>query len=217
MEIKSYKHILSVALFSLATIALYVWFVNSEHFVAFKAWSLAHKPLFFLSLIFIKISGIVWPPINGGLLTLGSIPVVGWLPAYLTDLVGSIIGTSIAYAIAYRWGEVILHKIFDEVTVKRILSVKIKPNKELEAMFVFRLFGGTVVEAIAYGAGVLKVRYHNFLIGNTISHVLVGVPLYYLTSSLFGGRNFVINLIFMACLVSVFLFAKDRYFSFGDL
>src|SRR6185503_2202024 len=113
MQIKSYKQIYLLLAFTVATIVAYFWFIKSPYFDDLQTWASAHFWLFISLLVLIKIAGIVWPPINGGLLTLGAIPVVGWLPAYLADLTGSTIGSSIAFFIARKWGLDFMRKIFD--------------------------------------------------------------------------------------------------------
>lgn len=217
MEIKAHKHLAVIGLFTVTTIVLYFWFIRSPYFVTFEAWSRHNLFIFYSVLLAAKITGIVWPPINGGLLTLGSIPIIGWWQAYVVDLIGSTIGSSLAYLIARQWGVTFIHKIFDRDTVQKILSVKIKAGREFEAVFLFRLLGGSLVEAISYGAGLLNVRFSKFLWGSLLSHALVGLPLYYFAEGLVSGRNVFINLVFISALAVVFLLAKKRYFEFAEL
>jgi uncharacterized membrane protein YdjX (TVP38/TMEM64 family) len=120
MHLKNYKQIFLVIGFSLATMVGYIFFLQSAYFDEFSVWAQARFILFFCMLVAIKIIGIVWPPISGGLLTLGSIPVIGWWQAYLADLIGSMIGSSMAYYIAKRWGISFMSKIFDRETILQV-------------------------------------------------------------------------------------------------
>lgn len=216
MKLKAYKHLTIFFLAAFGTIVLYLWFINSSYLFVFKNWAHQHFLTFYLLLVAIKIFGIVWPPIPGGFLTFGSIPIIGWLSAYSTDLIGSMVGSSIAYFLARKYGFNLLYKIFDEKTVVKIASIKIKPHREIEAVFLLRLLGGTVVEVICYGAGLLKVRYVHFLTASIISHLLAGVPLYYLFNEVIQGKNIVISGSFMALAAILFVKFRKRYISINS-
>jgi len=211
MQLKSYKHIVILFSFTLATVAAYLLFLRSPYFDQFSNWAQHNFVLFFVILVVIKIAGIVWPPINGGLLTLGSIPVIGWWQAYLADSVGSIIGSTYAYYIAKRWGLSFMRKIFDEETITQVQKVKIKQGKEFEAVFLARLFGGSIVEVVCYGAGLLNVRFSRYLPASILSHAVIGVPFYLFAGDIIAGRNFIINGTFAVILVLLFMFARHRY------
>jgi uncharacterized membrane protein YdjX (TVP38/TMEM64 family) len=210
-EIKSYKHIISIALGFIITIALYFAFLHSPYFEIVKTWATGNVLLLSFILTIIKIVGIVWPPIPGGLLTLGAIPILGWLPAYLSDLAGSLIGSSIAYYIGLKWGKSFLLKIFDQSIINKIEQIKIREKHELELVFFTRIFGGNIIEAICYGAGVLKIPFHKFLLGTILSHITVVLPFYYFASSIFSGQKIYINiLIAIGALIFISIF-KKRY------
>jgi uncharacterized membrane protein YdjX (TVP38/TMEM64 family) len=120
MKIKDYKHIIIFTVGLLVTIVAYLWFIKSPYFEIFKIWAEKNFVLYVFILVTLKTIGLIWPPLPGGLLTAGSIPVLGWLPAYLSDLMGSIMGASAAYYIAQKWGYKFINKIFDEVTIEKI-------------------------------------------------------------------------------------------------
>src|SRR3989338_7929554 len=145
MIIKNYRHIIYLGAGFVLTLAAYLWLINSSYLPPLKIWLELHGPLFILSLFTLKVAGIVWPPLPGGLLTLGAVAVVPWWQAYLVDFAGSVVGTSIAYFLARRWGIAFVAKIFDEELVEKIRRVKIRPGREIESIFIFRLFGVTVV------------------------------------------------------------------------
>ena len=111
MKLKTHKHVIVLIAAFAATVILYVWFLHSRYFDGFKFWSQNNIWLYIPLLAFMKIIGIVWPPIPGGVFTLGSIPVLGWLSAYLTDLAGSIVGSSIAFFLAKKYGQNFMKRI----------------------------------------------------------------------------------------------------------
>ena len=61
---------------TILSVVLYLWFIKLPIFQHFVLWVQQNLLLYFLFLIFLKILGIVWPPLPGGLFTLGSIPAI---------------------------------------------------------------------------------------------------------------------------------------------
>ncbi|MBI2103662.1 VTT domain-containing protein [Candidatus Woesebacteria bacterium] len=213
MKIKKRLNISIFIFVAIATLLVYAWFANSSYFPTFKSWVEENIALFVLFLFLVKVAGIVWPPLGGGVFTLGAIPLIGWVHAYLIDFSGSMVGAVICYYLGRKYGEAFLHKVFDERVVRRIKAVKVKKNKEIEAIFVYRmLFGFTIIEAIYYGAGLLKIGFKNFLIGAVISHLAIGVPSFLLIQNVFDGKNLIISALSLLIAVPIFLKFKSRYF-----
>ena len=200
-----------------ATAVLYWWFVHSPHFEVFNAWSQQNLALLLFTLFAIKVIGIVWPPLPGGLFTLGAIPVVGWWQAYAVDLAGSMVGSTLAYGIARKWGRSFMDTIFDPITIEKMERLRVRPERELEAVFVFRLFGANVVEIICYAAGALRIRYHNFILGSVGAHVLEGIPFYYFAREFFSGKNVAFNVALVAIVVALLIVLRRRYFTTWEL
>lgn len=100
MKLKTHKHIIILVVAAVVTLIFYLWFVNSPYFAGFKIWSQSNLAVYISVLLLIKIFGIIWPPIPGGIFTLASVPVLGWKLAFAVDYSGSLIGSSIAFFIA---------------------------------------------------------------------------------------------------------------------
>lgn len=194
-------------------IAGYWWFIHSPYYASLLGWSQQHMLLFLFLLLAIKITGIVYPPLPSGLLTLGSIPFLGWPSAYATDFLGSMIGSSIAYYLGRRYGKAFLLKVFDGPTVGRITKMKVKSGKEIEGVFIMRILTGSViVEAVCYGAGLLKVPYPKFLVGSIAAHLLVGIPSFYLAGSFFLSKNLLVSATTLIVSIALLYKLKGRYF-----
>lgn len=78
-----------MVLVTVASIFVYYLFSKSIYFQIFFSWSRQNIGLFVIVLFLLKILGIVWPPLPGGVFTLAAIPFIGWFPAYLVDFAGS--------------------------------------------------------------------------------------------------------------------------------
>lgn len=212
MKIKDYKHtLLFVSILILITLA-YVWFINSLHFQPFIDWSKNHLALLFTTLVLIKIIGILWPPLPGGYFTIASIPAIGWIYAYGADLLGTVIGASLAYYIGKRYGFAALSKIFDKKILQKIKAVKIKKHRELEMMLALRLIGGsTLTEAVCYAAGLLGVRFKNFAISILGPHIVFVIPAYYYAESIFKTKNVLMSYLLILISIPLLIKLRKRY------
>lgn len=213
MKIKGSEQLWLLVIVFITSIVFYIWLVNSPYFSLLLNWSRQNILTFSLSLLGLKIASIVYPPIPGGLATLASIPFLGWKLAYLIDFIGSMIGSSMAFFIARKYGFVFLGKIFDAKTIHKIKNIEVYSNRQIESVFALRiLLGTTIMEAICYGAGLLNITYKNFLIGSIFSHLVIGIPIYYLASNITQLKNIPLTLI--SIIIGGFIFWKirKRYF-----
>ena len=214
IRIKRYSHIVTIAAAFVITLLAYFWFASSSYYSLMLSWSHQNSFLLFSILVVIKVFGIVWPPIPGAVLTIGSIPFLGWFNAYLADFIGNYLGSSIAFYIGARWGFAFMGKIFDENTIRKISRIKIKSHREIETIFVLSLFGGIVFEAICYGSGLLKTKYKNFVIGTILSNI-VWLPYFYIAEGIFAKRNLSINMISLLAIILVLFHLRHRFFEYG--
>lgn len=198
---------------AVGTLLAYGWFIDTPYFASYKFWIEANIVAFILFLFLVKVIGIVWPPLPGGVFTLGAIPLIGWVPAYLIDLLGGTLGGVISYYLGLKYGEKFLLKVFDQSVVDKVKKIKIKQGKEIEAVFVYKvLFGFTIIEAIYYGAGLLKINFRKFFIGAVLSNLAVGIPIFYLVQNVFNKENIVLAVGSLLIAIPIFFKFKSRYF-----
>lgn len=184
-------------------------------FQEYMNWAQKNIVLFIITIIVLKSISVIFPPLPSVIMTLSAIPIVGWFNAYLIDYAGSILGSSISYFIAYKYGVPVLRKILDKNTVEKLGKVKIKKGREVESVIVLRvLTGATLVEAVNYGAGLLRIPYNKFLIGFIISHPLFGIPTFYLVRNIIQNENLLITVILaILCIAGIYLI-RNRYFEY---
>ena len=212
-KIKKVWNLSLLTLIILATIAGYIWFLKSSYFEPTKIWAHQHTVWYFIVLVVIKAAGIVWAPLPGGTLTLISVPIVGWVEAYLADLAGSTLGSFIAYHLGQRYGLNILRKFVSNAAADKIDGMKIRKGREIEAIFMARLTVGTLaVEALSYAAGIMRLNYWKFLVGTTVAHLILGAPLYYLASAWYSSRNVLLSIAIAVLLLPIFFKFRERYF-----
>ena len=214
---KSHKLVSIILLFSLATIIFCLYFVKTDQFFAFKNWAQINIYQFSLVLFFIKVLGFVWPPIPGGTLTLGSTAVVGWVAAYAIDFAGYLAGMTLTFFIARKWGGYIVSKILDQKSLDFISKIKIKKSREFEACFVISLLLGFVMaETFGYAAGMLEVKYKNFIAAVVLAHVVQNIPLYYLAGNILLGNKVVPSILIIFVGVFILYHLRKRYFEISS-
>lgn len=212
MSWKHQKNLLLLLLLFGGTIALYFWFASTPYYIDFLFWIESNLLLFYLMLFLIKFSGIVWPPIPGGILTLAAIPIIGWERAFIIDFLGEMIGSVVAYYLARYWGENLVKKIVDRKNYEKITSFHVKEKREFELILLLRIFGGTLIEIVCYAAGLMKVRFKPFFLASTIGYSIVGSLTFYFAGSIIEKENLFINILFLAVAIIFFTTLRKRYF-----
>ena len=179
----------------------------------FIIWARQNLVIYFIFLVSIKIIGLVFPPIPGGLVTWGSIVVIGWQAAFAADFIGAMIGATANYYMGKKWGVTIVKKIFGNTISNKISKLKIRKGREIESVAVFKVAGGgTIVEAISFFAGIINLNLKQFLAGSAIASLVIGLPTYILTDNLLSSRNIALNLAAILAGFFVLYKLKGRYF-----
>ena len=201
-----------------ATAVAYSYFAETKYFVELQTWAQANFVRFFLILIFVKALGIVWPPLPGVVITLGAIPIVGWIPALIADVLGWYLGSSIAFFLARRFGIKAILFFFGEAGVIRVKKFKVNPKRELEALIIMKCLGGSIGEFINYAAGLTTVKFRNFFLANFIASIVIAIPLFYtFNHALKSSNNLFLALIPLSIAILFFYIFRDRYFTWDEL
>lgn len=217
MAKKNSSYIFLIIFASALTIVLGFYFYYSPYFEIFSNWVLDNLLLYSLFLFLIKVVGLLWPPLPGGLFTFASVTVLGWQLAFAIDFLGNIVGASLAWFVGRKYGSKLIGKIFSEQTAARAQRIKIKRQHEFEGILVFSLASGVVMVEIAnYILGILKVRYKNFFLANTLAHVIRNAPIFYVFDSALSGGDFVINLVIVVVALLLLLVFWKRYITIDE-
>lgn len=192
-------------------------FLQGDAFQTYIMWAQGNVVFYVGILVFLKMLSVIYPPLPSIILTWSAIPVLGWPSAYLIDYAGGFLGASVSYWLAQKYGLPILRKLLSEDAVQKIDRLKVKKGREIEGVIVLRvLLGTTIIEAVSYGAGLLKIPYRKFLIGFLISHPLLGIPTFLFASNIIAGENvFLTGILLVASLATLYLL-RNRYFEQED-
>jgi uncharacterized membrane protein YdjX (TVP38/TMEM64 family) len=202
----------TIILIVLAWSVLYI-LVRSPYYNFVFLWAQDNKVKFFLFLSLFKFISIAIPPLVGGVVTLGAVPLIGWELAFLTDLIGSTLGGSLNYYLGKKYGYKIIHLFIGPNALSKIKRIKIKKGREIEGIVVTKvLLGATLLELIHYVAGMLKIDFAKYLIGITVSHLIIGIPMFYLFSNIMQGTNTLVTVVSIIVAVPLFIKLRGRYF-----
>ena len=186
---------------------------NTHSFAQLVQIVQSNKLLFLVSLFFGKSASIVYPPLPGAILTLGSIPLVGWKWAYFIDIIGSITGATIAYFLGKKYGVTLLNWALGITITQKITSIKLKKRNQIESAFILRIAaGGLLSDGLAWGASLIKLNYLPFIIGYILSHLLTTLPLFYLLSLSISVESWIIVLPVAIVAIIILYKLKGRYF-----
>jgi uncharacterized membrane protein YdjX (TVP38/TMEM64 family) len=210
----SFAVILAVAFF--ATIIAYGSFSRTEHFQTLLYWSGNNFFWLCLILIVIKIIGIIWPPLPGLVFTVGAIPIFGWFPAFMVDMIGAFTGSCLVFWVSRIYGQTVILKVFGKSGLHQVQRLKFNPANELEAIIIMRVFGGPISELVSYGAGLTNISFRHFLMGTMFSYLLIGLPLFYLAGIAFSNGGLLFGLIPLCIGITIMYTLRKRYFIFDD-
>ncbi len=202
--------ILTVVLFLIFAL-FYWWFLGTPYFQGFLIWSQRYWILLIVILILMKIVSIVYAPLSGGVVMLGMIPVLGWPLAYFVDYVGSMLGGSAAFFLGKKYGQKFVGKLFGPSLADKVGKIKINHSREFEVIFLMRLLGSSLSDFICYGAGIVNVKYKNFISASILSHPIIGIPTFYLSSQALTGKMTWMSGILLILALAILYKARGRY------
>lgn len=211
-----YTFAIIIASAFILTLLGYSQFSHSEAFVEFTEWSRQNIFLLILILFFIKLIGIVWPPLPGIVFMIGAIPLIGWLPVFLIDFSGAILGSVIVFNISRKYGPKVVLKLFGKSGLAQVQKFKFNPQKEFEAVLIMRFFMGSISELISYGAGLTNIKFKNYFWGTVLSYLIIGIPLFYMLGLVLDGGNLLFSAVPLGLGLLIMFVLRKRYFIWDD-
>lgn len=140
-----------------------------------------HVALVVIILVIVKSLAIVYPPLPGSIVSLSALPFIGWQWAYLADILGSFIGSSIAYHLGKRFGKQLMHLVMGERITDKLLVIKIKKGRQVQTAYMLRLASaGVISDGFSWAAYDIGYHYTPFQIGYMLSHVTTTLPIFYM-------------------------------------
>lgn len=186
---------------------------SSDFFQTISIFVQNNLGFYLISLLAIKAFSIVYPPMAGVVFTLASIPLIGWELAYLIDIIGSTIGTSISFFLGKKYGYSLLNKLVGENIGSKISKIRLKNKNQIEAAVFLRFAaGGLLSDGLAWGASLIGFRYFSFMIGFLISHLVISLPIFYFIGISISFNSWILVLFTVVLAYGVIYKFKGRYF-----
>lgn len=102
----------------------------------------------------------------------------GFLPALLLTLTGVVIGSTISFFLARKYGRPIVVKMLGKTLFTQIETFT--NVSDVKTFFVLRLFGSNYFDAISYIAGLSKIEYRQYISITTITSFIWLLLVFYL-------------------------------------
>lgn len=200
----------------LAILVTYFYLMNRLELDLLIEWTQDYIIIFVLILMLLKIVSNVLPMIPAGIFTLAAIPLIGWFPAYLINMIGGLIGSVIAYAIGKRYGIQAIQVLFGEAAVKKLDMLVLKKDKEFEALLILRLLTSQVSQIVSFGSGFMRISFIKYMLATFLAGV-IGILMFYLGGTMSQNGSMVNVVAILMALTLVMYFFRRRYFKvFSD-
>jgi|SRR3990167_3534434 len=170
-----------------------------------------------LLLILWRIIGIIFPAIPAGVVSFAVVPIFGWFKTYIYTVTGILIGTSISFFLARKFGEPLAERF---VPIKKLhrLEDKLTEKQKFLGIVALRLFTVPVMDFSSYAAGLTRISFPKFFLATLIAS-LPDIAIFYFGEKLYEtifGRSVIIAvgaLFFMGTgyfVLKRFVFDKEK-------
>lgn len=162
-------------------------------------------------LVAIRSLAMVIPAIPGGMIAFATIPVFGWLVAFICNTLGIVIGASIAFWLARVYREPLVTRFASLNKINRI-GKQVSGKRQFMTLVAFRLFTVPVVDISSYVVGLTKIDYKKFLLATFLA-TLPTITTFYFGEEVYKrifGKNLFVGIIAMLIIGSIYFIIK-RY------
>ncbi|MBI2028675.1 MAG: TVP38/TMEM64 family protein [Candidatus Levybacteria bacterium] len=209
---KKYIAISILALIALSLLLAFFIFIN-PYKLAETTFTKEHLYIAAFSLVLIRIIGIVFPFIPGGIVSFALVPLLGWFNTYVYTVTGIFIGTSLAFWLARKYREPLVAKFIPLQKIRQ-LEKQMSTKKQFLAIVALRLFTVPVIDFSSYIAGFTKISYKKFAAATLIAS-LPDILIFYLGEEaykrFFGDSLFVGAIILLIMALIYFIIKRYNY------
>ncbi len=151
----------SLGILGLIALLLILIFFNPYHLNSTLEFTSEHLIIGAILLVFIRTLSNVLPAIPGGMIIFSAVPIFGWFVAFICNVVGILLGASIAFFLARVYREPLVSRF---VSLNKIhqLGKQVSGKKQFMALVAFRLFTVPVVDISSYVIGLTKISFPKF-------------------------------------------------------
>lgn len=125
--------------------------------------------------ILIKASTIVIAPLNGTFLYIISAPLFGFGLGLVYSWIGDLVGAVIAFWLARRFGQRVVHSLLSPKLIKLLDSVLYYVENWKRLAFA-RLIFSSITEVVSYGAGLSKIAFTQYVVVTAVWEFISVIP-----------------------------------------
>ena len=164
------KHIAisAIGIFGLIVLLLVLIFFNPYRLDSTLEFTSEHLIIGAILLILLRTLSNVLPAIPGGMIVFSAVPIFGWFVAFICNVVGILLGASIAFFLARIYREPLVER-FASLNKIHTLGKQVSGKKQFMALVAFRLFTVPVVDISSYVIGLTKISYPKFALATFIA------------------------------------------------
>jgi len=198
-----------IGILGLIALLLILVFFNPYKLNSTLKFTSQHLIIGSLFLILLRTLSSILPIIPGGAIAFATVPILGWLIAFICNTLGIVFGSSIAFFLARFYREPLVERF---ATLNKIheLEKKLTSKKQFLALLAFKLFTVPVVDISSYVVGLTKINYFKFLAAAFIA-ALPTAFIFYFGSEVFKrifGKNLFLGVATILIIVSIYFIIK---------
>ncbi len=207
------KHIAisAIGIFGLIVLLLILIFFNPYRLDSTLEFTSEHLIIGAILLVALRTLSNVLPAIPGGMIVFSVIPIFGWFIAFLCNMIGILLGASIAFFLARVYREPLVSR-FASLNKINQLGKQVSGKKQFMGLVAFRLFTVPVVDISSYVIGLTKISFLKFALATFLA-TLPTIATFYFGDEIYKrlfGKNLFIGVIAILIIGSIYFIIK-RY------
>lgn len=198
-----------IGILGLIALLFVLIFFNPYRLNSALEFSSQHLIIGVILLILLRTLSNVVPAIPGGMIAFSTVPIFGWFVAFLCNMIGILLGASIAFFLARVYREPLVSR-FASLNKIHKLGKQVSGKKQFMALVAFRLFTVPVVDISSYIIGLTKIDYVKFALATFLAS-LPTIATFYFGDEIYKrifGKNIFIGIAVTLIIGSIYLIIK---------
>src|SRR3989304_4912562 len=200
-----------VGILSLIALLLVLIFFNPYKLNSTLEFASEHLIIGAIFLILLRTISNILPVIPGGMIAFATVPILGWFAAFICNVAGILLGTSIAFFLARIYREPLVQR-FASLNKIHKLGKQVSGKRQFMALVAFRLFTVPVVDISSYVIGLTKISFPKFALATFLA-TLPTIVTFYFGAEIYKrifGKNLFVGVTTMLIIGSIYFIIK-RY------
>lgn len=201
----------TLGILGLIVLLLVLIFFNPYRLDSTLEFTAEHLIIGAILLVLIRTLSNVIPAIPGGMIVFSTIPIFGWFVAFVCNVVGILLGATIAFFLARIYREPMVGRFASLNNIHK-LEKQVSGKKQFMALVAFRLFTVPVVDISSYIIGLTKISFPKFVVATFLA-TLPTIATFYFGDEIYKrifGKSLFVGITAMLIIGSIYFIIK-RY------